>query len=68
MLMKRGFLSFLVGVGAGIVIGTLVSEEEKDKIQQALNKRAGKLYKVYERRIREQAAKVKRFVEAQLRD
>jgi uncharacterized membrane-anchored protein YhcB (DUF1043 family) len=65
--MKRDFISFAAGVAVGAVLGVLVGDEDKNKIQKALKKQVGRLRREYERPIRESAEKVKSFVKEHLR-
>lgn len=66
--MKRDFISFFVGVAAGAVLGVLISDEDKKKMQKALAKQAVKLRRelTHEHPIREGAEKLKKFVKEHL--
>ncbi len=64
--MRRDFISFMAGMVAGAVLGALMGDEDKKRIQKALSKQAGRLRKEYEHPIREGAAKVKSFVKEHL--
>ncbi len=65
--MKRDLISFMAGMAVGAVLGVLVGDEDKSRIQKILKKQAGRLRKEYERPIRESAEKVKSFVKEHLR-
>ena len=65
-MMKRTFLSFTVGVVVGAVIGILIDDKGKKRIQDTLNKQANRLRKEYERPILEGVEKVKNFVKERL--
>ena len=65
--MKRGFMAFIAGVAVGAVMGILVGDEEKKRVQKILSKQAERLRKEYERPMKEGAAKVRRFVKEHLR-
>ncbi len=63
--MKKGHIvAFLAGIAIGTVLGALVGDEDKKRIQEALSKQAARLCKEYENPIKEGAAKVKQFVKA----
>ncbi len=66
--MKRDFISFFVGVAVGAVLGVLISDEDKKKMQKALAKQAVKLRRelTHEHPIREGAEKLKKFVKEHL--
>ena len=64
--MRRDLISFVAGMVVGTVLGALMGDEDKKRIQKAFSKQAGKLRKAYERPIREGAAQVKRFVKEHL--
>ena len=66
--MKRDFISFLVGMAVGAVLGVLVSDEDKKKIQKALDKQAARLRRefTHDHPIREGAEKVRKFVKEHL--
>lgn len=66
--MKRDFISFFVGVAVGAVLGVLISDEDKKKMQKALTKQAVKLRRelTHEHPIREGAEKLKKFVKEHL--
>ncbi|MFM2428153.1 MAG: hypothetical protein RL012_37 [Bacteroidota bacterium] len=65
--MKRDFISFVAGMAVGAVLGVLVGDEDKNRIQKVLKKQVGRLRKEYERPIRESAEKVRSFVKEHLR-
>jgi len=60
-------MSFMAGMAVGAVMGILVGDEEKKRIQKIFSKQAAKLRKEYERPIKEGAVKVRRFVKERLR-
>lgn len=60
--MKRDMISFAAGILVGAILGILVSDEEKKRVQQTLHKKAAKLREGYEGPILETANKVKDFV------
>ncbi len=60
--MRRDIISFVAGIFVGTVLGILVGDEDKKRIQEALNKQAAKLREGYEGPIMETANKVKNFV------
>ena len=63
--MKKGHIvTFLAGIAIGTVLGALVDDKDKKRIQEALSKQAARLRKAYENPIKEGAAKVKEFVKA----
>jgi hypothetical protein len=64
--MRRDFISFMAGMVTGAVLGALMGDEDKKRIQKAFNKQAGRLRKEYERPLREGAAKMKNFVKERL--
>jgi len=64
--MRRDFISFMAGMVTGAVLGALMGDEDKKRIQKVFNKQAGRLRKEYERPIREGAARVKNFVKEHL--
>ncbi|MCU0318025.1 MAG: hypothetical protein MUC61_01630 [Amoebophilaceae bacterium] len=66
--MKRDLISFFVGVAVGAVLGVLVSDEDKKKIQKTLGKQAVRLRRelTHEHPIREGAEKLKKFVKEHL--
>lgn len=54
-------------MAVGAVLGVLVGDEDKNRIQKVLKKQVGRLRKEYERPIRESAEKVRSFVKEHLR-
>lgn len=63
---NESFFSFIAGIMVGTLLGILIGDEDKKKIQRSLNKQAEKLRKEYEGPIRSNAAKVKQFVKENL--
>ncbi len=65
--MKRDLISFMAGMALGAVLGALIGDEDKNRIQKALKKQARRLREEYERPFIESAEKVKSFVKEHLR-
>ena len=64
--MKKSFISFMAGMAVGVVVGVLVGDEERNRIQKVLDKQVGRLRKEYERPIKASVAKMRRFVKEYL--
>jgi len=56
----------MVGIVTGALLGVLISDEDKKRIQKILHKRVAGLSKAYTYLIKEGAAKVKSFVKKRL--
>lgn len=63
---NESLFSFIAGIMVGTLLGILIGDEDKKKIQRTLNKQAEKLRKDYEGPIKDGAAKVKDFVKEHL--
>lgn len=63
---KDHLISFMAGIVVGTVLGVLVGDEDKRRVQQALSKQAARLRKEYENPIKESATKVKKFMKEHL--
>lgn len=46
--MRKDLLTFIIGLTAGAVLGMLVGDKDKKRVQKALGKQAGRLRKKYE--------------------
>ena len=63
---NESLFSFIAGIMVGTLLGILIGDEDKKKIQRSLNKQAERLRKEYEGPIKSSAAKVKDFVKEHL--
>jgi hypothetical protein len=66
--MKKDFISFFVGMAVGAVLGVLVSDEDKKKIQKTLGKQAARLRRefTHDHPIRKGVEKLRKFVKEHL--
>lgn len=64
--MRRDLVSFMAGMIVGTVLGVFMGDEDKKKIQRALNKQTDRLRKEYEGPIREGTTKMKNFIKEYL--